>query len=190
MAWACPPPGSPLFYFCQPISRVTVLVFLLVLVAIDDENCFTFKWLWRRSSIGQGHQAENTNRNNSLSHWFDSIFLGKFSSLVENTDKKLAPAVQFVGIFVGIGKLNDRGEFRYSERRNRADGPQERWRGRQPKADLIDVDCRAARPKFDMGDGPLALFGSRTKLMQHWADRIDHWLDPKKAMPIKGGAQA
>jgi hypothetical protein len=31
---------------------------------------------------------------------------------------------------------------------------------------------------------------SRTKLMQHWADRIDHWLDPKKVMPIKGGAQA
>ena len=27
---------------------------------------------------GQGHQADNTNRNNSLSHWFDSIFLGKF----------------------------------------------------------------------------------------------------------------
>ena len=92
---------------------------------------------------GQGHQAENTNRNNSLSHWFDSIFLKKFSSFVESADKKLAPAVQLVGIFVGIGKLNDRGEFRYSERRNRADGPQERWRGRQPKADLIDVDCRA-----------------------------------------------
>jgi len=88
---------------------------------------------------------------------------GKFSSLVENTGKKLAPAVQFVGIFVGIGKLNDRGEFRYSERRNRADGAQERWHGRQPKADLIDVDCRAARPKFDIADGPLALFGSRTK---------------------------
>jgi hypothetical protein len=61
---------------------------------------------------------------------------------------------------------------------------------RHPKADLTDVDCRAARPKFNIGDGPLALFGSRTKLMQHWADRIDHWLDPKKAMPIKGGAQA
>jgi hypothetical protein len=28
------------------------------------------------------------------------------------------------------------------------------------------------------------------KLTQHRADRIDHWLDPKKAMPIKGGAQA
>jgi len=41
-----------------------------------------------------------------------------------------------------------------------------------------------------MGNGPLALFGSHTKLMQHWADRIDPWLDPKKAMPIKGGAQA
>jgi hypothetical protein len=37
---------------------------------------------------------------------------------------------------------------------------------------------------------PLALFGSRTKLMQHWADRIDHWLDPKKVMPIKRGTQA
>ena len=37
--------------------------------------------------------------------------------------------------------------------------------------------------------GPLALIGSRTKLMQHWADRIDHWLDPKKVMPIKGGVQ-
>lgn len=69
-------------------------------------------------------------------------------------------------------------------------GPQERWRGRQPKADLTDVDCRAPRPKFEMDDGPLALFGSRTKLMQHWADRIDHWLDPKNALPIKRGAQA
>src|SRR5229473_566597 len=58
---------------------------------------------------GQGHQAENTNRNNNLSHWFDSIFLKKFSSFVESADKKIAPAVQFVGIFVGIGKLNDRG---------------------------------------------------------------------------------
>jgi hypothetical protein len=28
---------------------------------------------------------------------------------------------------------------------------------------MIDVDCRRARPKFDMGDGPLALFSSRTK---------------------------
>jgi hypothetical protein len=46
------------------------------------------------------------------------------------------------------------------------------------------------RPKFDIGDGPLALLGSRTKLMHHWADRIDHWLDPEKAMPIKGRAQA
>jgi hypothetical protein len=36
---------------------------------------------------------------------------------------------------------------------------------------------------------PFALVGSRTKLMQHWADRIEHRLDPKKVMPIKGGAQ-
>lgn len=36
--------------------------------------------------------------------------------------------------------------------------------------------------------GLLALIGSRTK-MQHWANRIDHWLDPKKVMSIKGGTQ-
>jgi integrase len=33
--------------------------------------------------------------------------------------------------------------------------------------------------------GPLALIGPRTKLMQHWADRVDGWLDPKKVVPIK-----
>src|SRR4029077_2770007 len=38
-----------------------------------------------------------------------------------------------------------RGEFRYSERRNRADGPQEWWRrGCQPTADLTNLDCRRA----------------------------------------------
>jgi hypothetical protein len=39
---------------------------------------------------------------------------------------------------------------------------------------------------------PLALIGSRTKLMQHWADQdqVDHWLDPKKVTPIKRGTQA
>jgi len=26
--------------------------------------------------------------------------------------------------------------------------------------------------------------------MQHWADRIDRWLDPKKVTPIKRGTQA
>jgi hypothetical protein len=39
-------PGSPLFYFCQLITRVILLVFLLVSAAIDDENYFKFKWLW------------------------------------------------------------------------------------------------------------------------------------------------
>jgi integrase len=33
--------------------------------------------------------------------------------------------------------------------------------------------------------GPLALIGPRTKLMQHWADRVDSWLDPKKVVPMK-----
>ncbi|OKO77872.1 integrase arm-type DNA-binding domain-containing protein [Bradyrhizobium sp. AS23.2] len=33
--------------------------------------------------------------------------------------------------------------------------------------------------------GPLALIGSRTKLMQHWADRIDSFADPKKIAATK-----
>ena len=61
--------------------------------------------------------------------------------------------------------------------------------GANPKQ-IRSTSTAAPRDEIDIGDGPLALIGSRTKLMQHWADRIDHWLDPKKAMPIKGGAQA
>ena len=69
-------PGSLLFFFRQ-LPRVVLLVFLLVSATIDEENYFTFKWLLRWSSIGQGHQTKNTNNNNSLSHWFDSGFLGR-----------------------------------------------------------------------------------------------------------------
>jgi len=43
---ACLLPWSLLFYFCQPLPRVILLVFPLVLAAIDDENYFKFKWLW------------------------------------------------------------------------------------------------------------------------------------------------
>jgi hypothetical protein len=32
--------------------------------------------------------------------------------------------------------------------------------------------------------GPLALIGPRTKLMQHWADRIDAMIDSDKVIPI------
>ena len=42
----CLLPWSLLFYFCQLIARVILLVFLLVSAAIDDENNFKFKWLW------------------------------------------------------------------------------------------------------------------------------------------------
>jgi integrase len=38
--------------------------------------------------------------------------------------------------------------------------------------------------------GPLALIGPRTKLMQHWADRVDSWLDPKKVVQMKPGLVA
>ena len=39
----CLSPGSLLFYFCQLIPHVVLLVFLLVSAAIDDETCFKFK---------------------------------------------------------------------------------------------------------------------------------------------------
>jgi hypothetical protein len=45
-AWACLLPRSLLFYFCQLLPRVILLVFPLVSTAIDDENYFKFKWLW------------------------------------------------------------------------------------------------------------------------------------------------
>jgi hypothetical protein len=39
-----------------------LLAFLLVSAAIDEENYFTFKWLWQWSSIGQGHQKRFASR--------------------------------------------------------------------------------------------------------------------------------
>jgi hypothetical protein len=38
-------PWSLLFYFCQLILRVSLLVFLLVSAAIDVKNCLYFKQL-------------------------------------------------------------------------------------------------------------------------------------------------
>jgi hypothetical protein len=43
---ACLLPCSLLFYFCQLMARVILLVFPLVSAAIDDENPFKFKSLW------------------------------------------------------------------------------------------------------------------------------------------------
>jgi hypothetical protein len=41
-----PAAGEPVVYFCQPISRASLLVLLLVSAAIDDKSCFKYKWLW------------------------------------------------------------------------------------------------------------------------------------------------
>ncbi len=43
---ACLLPWSLVFYFCQLMARVSLLVFLLVSAAINDENYLKFKWLW------------------------------------------------------------------------------------------------------------------------------------------------
>ncbi|MBO4227111.1 tyrosine-type recombinase/integrase [Bradyrhizobium neotropicale] len=37
--------------------------------------------------------------------------------------------------------------------------------------------------------GPLALIGSRTKLMQHWADRVDSFAGSKRIVPIEASLQ-
>ncbi|WP_247341959.1 MULTISPECIES: site-specific integrase [unclassified Bradyrhizobium] len=63
------------------------------------------------------------------------------------------------------------------------------WDGDVVELQLAHLDNSTVEGLYKR-HGPLALIGSRTKLMQHWADRIDHWLDPKKVMPIKRGAQA
>lgn len=43
MAWVALAAGELAFLFCELVPRVSLLVFLLVLAAIDDKNRFTFK---------------------------------------------------------------------------------------------------------------------------------------------------
>jgi hypothetical protein len=56
-AWRAPTRRGACYFILPAISRVILLVFLLVSAAIDEENYFTFRWLWQWSSIGQGHQS-------------------------------------------------------------------------------------------------------------------------------------
>jgi hypothetical protein len=74
-----PAAGSLLVYFCRRIPHIILLVFVLVSAARENDFYFKFNRLWYWTIAGQGHHAENTNINNSLSYWFDSIFLGEFS---------------------------------------------------------------------------------------------------------------
>jgi integrase len=62
------------------------------------------------------------------------------------------------------------------------------WDGDVVELQLAHLDNSTVEGLYKR-HGPLALIGSRTKLMQHWADRIDRWLDPKKVMSIKRGPQ-
>src|SRR5262249_26780597 len=45
-AWGVPAAAEPVFYFCQLIPRISLLVFVLVSAAIEDENLLKFNWLW------------------------------------------------------------------------------------------------------------------------------------------------
>jgi hypothetical protein len=44
-AWGVPAAGEPGFYFCRLIPRISLLVFVLVSAAIEDENGFKFNQL-------------------------------------------------------------------------------------------------------------------------------------------------
>jgi len=56
-AWgrACRRRAGILFF--QLIARISLLVFVLVSAAIEDENNRKFIWLWHHAVIGQGHHA-------------------------------------------------------------------------------------------------------------------------------------
>jgi len=45
-AWRVLAAVEPPVLFLQATARVSLLVFLLVSAAINDENYFKFKWLW------------------------------------------------------------------------------------------------------------------------------------------------
>jgi integrase len=62
------------------------------------------------------------------------------------------------------------------------------WDGDVVELQLAHLDSSTVAGLYKK-HGPLALIGSRTKLMQHWADRVDGWLAPKTVLPIKRGAQ-
>jgi hypothetical protein len=45
-AWTVPAAERLLIYFCQPMSRAILLVFLLVSAATGEKNHYDFKLLW------------------------------------------------------------------------------------------------------------------------------------------------
>ena len=44
-AWGVPAAVGLMFYFCQLLPRVILLVFPLVSAAFDDKKYFNFRWL-------------------------------------------------------------------------------------------------------------------------------------------------
>jgi hypothetical protein len=90
-AWGVPTAGGLLLYFLQLIPRVSLLVFLLVSAAIDDENYFNFKWLWYSNGYGIERLPARGTRLKVLIIPMTYIvslvldFQGKFSRRIENT---------------------------------------------------------------------------------------------------------
>ncbi|UGX96780.1 tyrosine-type recombinase/integrase [Bradyrhizobium barranii subsp. barranii] len=58
------------------------------------------------------------------------------------------------------------------------------WDGDVIELQLFHLESSTVKAIYKR-HGPLALIGPRTKLMQHWADRADGWLDPTKVVQIR-----
>ena len=115
---ACLLAWSLLFYFCQRMARVILLVFLLVSAAINDKNYFKFKWLWNQAVTGQKHQAENHNNNNNLDIGLIPDFRKNFHGALK-TRIKIRSSRPFCWHFLLVsGEQMLTANFRYSEREN------------------------------------------------------------------------
>jgi len=171
-AWRAPTRRGACYFILPAISRVILLVFLLVSAAIDEENYFTFRWLWQWSSIGQGHQDKNINNNNNLHHRLDSRFSRKYSQHPENTRKsslQLSVLLAFLLVsrdqtFTANFAIPNEGIERVARKNHGASA--------NPKQIRTDVDCRAARPKFDDGAwSPAKIWRDRRRSLSTQRDR-------------------
>src|SRR5260370_1052898 len=76
-SWAVPAAEEPAVLFLRASTERHLVG---IPVGIDSNWWRKFFQIQLVLVLGdcRGHQAENTNRNNSLNRWFDSIFLGNF----------------------------------------------------------------------------------------------------------------
>jgi len=112
-----------------------MLVFVLVAKSKHPLKSRKINRLVAKFDSGQGHQAENTTITISYTVGSISYFQRTLSRRVENT-RKSSPQPSDLLAFLLVSRENKRSRrLSLFRTRNSADGPQERWRVRQPQAD-------------------------------------------------------